>query len=132
MKYLSAAQKEHFESEGYLLVENFWDPVGDIEPLLVEYTEVLDQLAQELLAKGAIKSTYAGLPFSAGFILKAAEERFGPGARPNAIVLTHGHFDHVGSLKTLAEQWDVPIYAHPLEHPYRPRQRRAAKPTSTP
>lgn len=31
---------------------------------------------------------------------------------------THGHFDHVGSLLELAEHWDVPIYAHPLETPY--------------
>src|SRR5919107_1012291 len=39
-------------------------------------------------------------------------------ARPAAVVLTHGHFDHVGSLEALLEAWDVPIYAHPLERPY--------------
>jgi glyoxylase-like metal-dependent hydrolase (beta-lactamase superfamily II) len=33
-------------------------------------------------------------------------------------VLTHGHFDHVGALETLAERWDAPIFAHFLEHPY--------------
>jgi glyoxylase-like metal-dependent hydrolase (beta-lactamase superfamily II) len=60
----------------------------------------------------------AGLPFTAGAIRGAAEQRFGQGARPAAIMLTHGHFDHVGALKDLAEDWDVPIYAHPLEHPY--------------
>ncbi len=61
----------------------------------------------------------AGLPGTAGFITRAAAERFGEGARPQAIVLTHGHFDHVSALKHLAEQWeDVPIYAHPLEMPY--------------
>jgi glyoxylase-like metal-dependent hydrolase (beta-lactamase superfamily II) len=32
--------------------------------------------------------------------------------------MTHGHFDHVGSLETLADHWDVPIYAHLLEQPY--------------
>jgi glyoxylase-like metal-dependent hydrolase (beta-lactamase superfamily II) len=32
--------------------------------------------------------------------------------------LTHGHFDHVGPLETLAEEWDVPVYAHALEHCY--------------
>ncbi len=52
------------------------------------------------------------------FILKVSEERFGKGSRPKAIVLTHGHFDHVGSVSKLAELWDVPVYAHPLEMPY--------------
>src|SRR3954466_6081198 len=60
----------------------------------------------------------AGLPGSAGRIMHAAEEWIGPWARPAAIVLTHGHFDHVGSLQMLLEQWDVPGYAHPLEPPY--------------
>lgn len=60
----------------------------------------------------------AGLPGSAASIKKAAEERYGPGARPEAILLTHAHFDHVGSLKALAEMWDVPVYAHTYELPY--------------
>jgi glyoxylase-like metal-dependent hydrolase (beta-lactamase superfamily II) len=60
----------------------------------------------------------AGLPGSADRIAAAAATLFGPDARPSAIVLTHGHFDHVGSLKSLAERWDVPVYAHELELPY--------------
>lgn len=60
----------------------------------------------------------AGLVGTAEFIEAAAKERFGEGARPAAIVLTHGHFDHVGALAGLAERWDAPVYAHTLEHPY--------------
>ena len=60
----------------------------------------------------------AGLPGTAGQIARAAEERFGAGVRPAAIVLTHGHFDHRGALQELAERWDTPVYAHPLEMPY--------------
>jgi glyoxylase-like metal-dependent hydrolase (beta-lactamase superfamily II) len=32
--------------------------------------------------------------------------------------MTHGHFDHVGALETLAEEWNVPVYAHAAEHQY--------------
>ena len=60
----------------------------------------------------------AGVMGTAGLIAGAAEERFGKGSRPAAIVLTHGHFDHVGALQELAEQWDVPVVAHTLEAPY--------------
>ena len=60
----------------------------------------------------------AGLKGTANTIAAAAEARFGPGARPSAIVLTHGHFDHVGALEELAERWDVPVWAHELEFPY--------------
>ena len=37
---------------------------------------------------------------------------------PLMLVNTHGHFDHVGTLESLAERWDVPVYAHPMELPY--------------
>lgn len=60
----------------------------------------------------------AGVMGTAGAIAKAAAQRFGENARPCAIVMTHGHFDHVGALEELAERWDVPVWAHPLEKPY--------------
>ena len=60
----------------------------------------------------------AGLPGRARQIIEAAEARYGTGTKPEAIILTHGHFDHAGSAGQLAEDWDVPIYAHHFELPY--------------
>ena len=60
----------------------------------------------------------AGLPGRAAQIFDAAEARFGAGSRPEAIYLTHGHYDHAGSALKLAERWDVPIFAHRMELPY--------------
>jgi len=58
----------------------------------------------------------AALPFTARLIRHWAEKHFN--WPPNAIVLTHGHFDHVSAAGELAREWDVPIYAHPMEFPY--------------
>ncbi|WP_028781919.1 MBL fold metallo-hydrolase [Thalassobacillus devorans] len=50
-------------------------------------------------------------------IQTACEKRFGD-RPPKAIILTHGHFDHVGSAKYLCKLWDVPIFVHPMEWDY--------------
>lgn len=60
----------------------------------------------------------SALPGNAREIQEAAEILYGPDARPEAILLTHGHWDHAGSSFELAEFWDVPIFAHSLELPY--------------
>src|SRR5688572_17455284 len=57
-----------------------------------------------------------GMPLWADEIARIGEERFG--RAPRAIVLTHGHFDHVGNVRKLAERWDVEVWAHHLELPY--------------
>ncbi|PIC77100.1 MBL fold metallo-hydrolase [Sporosarcina sp. P19] len=59
-----------------------------------------------------------GMPYSAEKILAVVEERFGVDSRPKAIILTHGHFDHVGAVIELVKHWDVPVYAHELELPF--------------
>ena len=72
----------------------------------------------------------AGLTLSAPRIKHWAKEQFG-GAPPKSIILTHGHFDHVGVLKELAEEWNVLVYAHAIELPYITGQQEYLPPDST-
>ncbi|RYE35915.1 MAG: MBL fold metallo-hydrolase [Sphingobacteriaceae bacterium] len=60
----------------------------------------------------------AGLPHSSHKIKAMAEDIFGEGTKPENIILTHGHFDHTGSLQDILKFWDVPVFAHELEMPY--------------
>jgi glyoxylase-like metal-dependent hydrolase (beta-lactamase superfamily II) len=60
----------------------------------------------------------AGMPKSADELIEVAEDRFGTNNPPACIVLTHGHFDHVGSIVKLLERWPVPVYAHTAEFPF--------------
>ncbi|ASK61426.1 MBL fold metallo-hydrolase [Virgibacillus phasianinus] len=60
----------------------------------------------------------AGMPKAASEIKSVAVDRFGRESKPAAIILTHGHFDHVGGLMDLVEEWEVPVFAHELEIPF--------------
>ncbi len=61
----------------------------------------------------------AGLPGSAKRIIKETEKLYGKNNPPQVIILTHGHFDHVGALSDLLKEWPgVKVYAHPYEIPY--------------
>jgi len=59
-----------------------------------------------------------GMPGSATQVKAAAAEHFGKDAKPKAILLTHGHFDHTGNIVKLVKEWKVPVYAHTLEFPF--------------
>ncbi|RYG24833.1 MBL fold metallo-hydrolase [bacterium] len=59
-----------------------------------------------------------GMKGTAGMVKRAIAERFGMGAVPRAILLTHAHVDHVGNARALARAYEVPIYVHPKEKPY--------------
>jgi glyoxylase-like metal-dependent hydrolase (beta-lactamase superfamily II) len=81
-----------------------------------------DKIVNIVLVGNPEKENYvlvdAGMPGSANEIISVTEERFGANTRPKAILLTHGHFDHVGAIVELIQHWDVPVFAHELEMPY--------------
>lgn len=77
-------------------------------------------------ADGSWTLVDAGLPFTASAIQNWTRKVFE--SSPNAIVLTHGHFDHASAARDLADAWNVFIYAHPLEAPYLKGQKEYAAP----
>ncbi|HEU4470011.1 MAG TPA: MBL fold metallo-hydrolase [Flavisolibacter sp.] len=60
----------------------------------------------------------AGLKSTAAKVRSLVKELFGKGSTPRAIIMTHAHFDHRGSLIELADEWGVPVYCHHMELPY--------------
>ncbi|MCC6792458.1 MAG: phytanoyl-CoA dioxygenase family protein [Thermomicrobiales bacterium] len=73
MAHLSTQQIEQFRNDGYLVVDGLLDPERDLDPVIAEYEGVLDRLAAELFASGAISSTYSDLPFSERLVRIYAE-----------------------------------------------------------
>ncbi|MBD3108200.1 MBL fold metallo-hydrolase [Bacillus sp. AGMB 02131] len=59
----------------------------------------------------------AGMPKDYKVIMQDIKSQF-KGRIPAAIILTHGHFDHVGSLVNILAEWDIPVYASEKEIPY--------------
>ncbi|MCR2820388.1 MBL fold metallo-hydrolase [Lederbergia panacisoli] len=37
------------------------------------------------------------------------------GFSPLAIVMTHAHFDHIGAVDLVRDEWEIPVYIHTLE-----------------
>lgn len=72
-----------------------------------------------------------GLKWSAQKIKEMAAYIFENDSKPAAIILTHGHFDHTGSVAKLSEEWDIPVYAHHMEIPYLTHQSNYPPPDPT-
>jgi len=63
MLHLDRSAFEHFDEQGYVLIEGLLDVELDIEPIVAEYEGLLDELAETWKAEGRVTSTYSELPF---------------------------------------------------------------------
>lgn len=68
MPALSSQQIAQFNEEGFLVVNDILDLEKDIQPLVSEYTQLLDDLCEVWLEQGLISETYAELPFEARLV----------------------------------------------------------------
>lgn len=59
----------------------------------------------------------AGMPKDYKVIMRDINEKFN-GQKPVAIILTHGHFDHVGSLAHILTEWNIPVFSSLEEIPF--------------
>lgn len=65
---LSCEQMEHFEEYGYVVAESVLDPEKVLDPVIEEYTGVLDCLADELYKREEISSRFETFGFSDRFM----------------------------------------------------------------
>src|SRR4051812_49359380 len=66
---------ERFATDGFVVVEDLFDPATDFAPLMDEGSEVLSRVASDLIAPGALGTSYEKLPFDQRLIAMSAESR---------------------------------------------------------
>ena len=79
---------EEFNRQGYVVVERLFDP-EDLQPLVNDYTDLLDSMANDWYAAGKIPSAFSDLPFDQrlAVLLGETDEEF---YRHFDITLPHG------------------------------------------
>lgn len=71
---MTTVDLETFDEQGFLVVENVFDPANDLDPVVHEYEALLDERVREWYAAGLLPSTFADQPFAQRFasVLSAA------------------------------------------------------------
>ena len=64
---------ESFRRDGFIIIEDLFDPAVDFAPLFDEFNDVLSGIAAPLLADGVVSSAYEELPFAQRLIALSAE-----------------------------------------------------------
>src|SRR5689334_4164604 len=65
--------REQLEEQGFVVVNDVFDPLRDLQPVIDDYAAVLDELAEHWYAEVKITSSYRELPFSDRFMKVIAE-----------------------------------------------------------
>ncbi len=60
---LTIEQIQRFHEDGYLAVDRLLDYQLDIQPVIAEYQQLLDELCEQWLAEGRLRSSFSDLPF---------------------------------------------------------------------
>jgi glyoxylase-like metal-dependent hydrolase (beta-lactamase superfamily II) len=105
---ISATDERHIVNNIYAVAPGVWR-MKDVF-VNVYIIESQEQPGWVVVDTG-LKSSYAKIK---NMIAEVME----PGGVPQAIILTHGHFDHRGALQQLATEWRVPVFCHHMEVPY--------------
>lgn len=103
----------------------------EVAPGVYSFTIQIVNIAIIETASGGFVLVDCGMPKSEETILSMLRENFGENSKPEAILLTHGHFDHIGAIEKLVADWNVPVYAHPMEIPYLTGQKNYPEPDGT-
>ena len=93
------SQIAQFTDEGYLVIEDVLDPRSDLDPVVEEYTVIMDRLARELFDAGRISSTCSDLPFAE----RLTKIQFETGES------YHQHFDIALPKRAVAEQTPISV-----------------------
>ena len=99
MPGLTESQIAQFTEEGFLALDDVLDPRQDLDPVVEEYTVILDRLARDLFAAGRISSTCSDLPFAER--LTAIQFETGESY--------HQHFDIALPKRRVAEQTPISV-----------------------
>jgi phytanoyl-CoA hydroxylase len=70
---LTDSALERLEVDGYVVVEDVFDPDADFAPLIAEWNDVLTGIAEDLIAEGVLASPHAELPFDQRLIAISLE-----------------------------------------------------------
>ena len=73
--------REQFEQNGFVVVENVFDPERDFQPVIDDFALALDDLTEKWYADGKITSRYEGLPLYQRFLKVVFSENSLPGGK---------------------------------------------------